>query len=132
MYIYIYIYNYRPVSITCVCSKLMEHIVTKHVVSHQEKYKILYDLQHGFRSKRSTETQLIAFSQDILKNLHSGQQTDVVIMDFAEAFDKVSHWRLAVKLRNYGITGSTNKWIEDFRKEHSASCVMDNIQLGLL
>ena len=30
------------------------------------------------------------------------------------AFDKVSHWRLAVKLKNYGITGSTNKWIEDF------------------
>jgi ribonuclease P/MRP protein subunit RPP40 len=35
-------------------------------------------------------------------------------MDFAKAFDKVSHWRLAIKLRNYGITGSVNKWIADF------------------
>ena len=83
--------NYRPVSLKCVCSKLLEHIVTKHVVAHLEKHNILYDMQHGFRSKRSTETQLIVFSQDILKNLSSGQQTDVVIMDFAKAFDKVSH-----------------------------------------
>ena len=115
--------NYRPISLTCVCSKLLEHIVTKHVVAHLEKHSILYDMQHGFRSKRSTETQLIAFSQDILKNLSSGQQTDVVIMDFAKAFDKVSYWRLAVKLKNYGITCSTNKWIEDFLSQRTQRVV---------
>ena len=115
--------NYRPVSLTCVCSKLLEHIVTKHAESHLEKHNILYDMQHGFRSKRSTETQLIAFTQGILKNLSSGQQTDIVIMDFAKAFDKVSHWRLAVKLKNYGITGSTNKWIEDFLNQRTQRVV---------
>ena len=41
-------------------------------------------------------------------------QTDVVIMDFAKAFDKVSHWRLVLKLRSYGITGQINKGIENF------------------
>ena len=101
--------NYRPVSLTCICSKLLEHIVTKHLLSHLEQYNILYDLQHGFRSKRSTETQLLAFTQDVLKNLGSGKQTDVIIMDFAKAFDKVSHWRLVIKLINYGITGTLNK-----------------------
>ena len=119
--------NYRPVSLTCVCSKLLEHIVTKHVLSHLEKHNILYDMQHGFRSKRSTETQLIAFTQDILKNVCTGQQTDVVIMDFAKAFDKVSHWRLAVKLRNYGITGSTNKWIEDFLHQRTQRVVCNGL-----
>ena len=114
--------NYRPVSLTCVCSKLLEH-VTKHMVAHLEKHNILYDMQHGFRSKRSTETQLIAFSQDILKNWSSGQQTDVVIVDFVKEFDKVSHWRLAVKLKNYGITGSTNKWIEDFLNQRTQRVV---------
>ena len=119
--------NYLPVSLMCVCSKLLEHIVTKHVLSHLEKHNILYDMQHGFRSKRSTETQLIAFTQDILKNLRSGQQTDVVIMDFAKAFDKVSHWRLAVKLRNYGITGSTNKWIVDFLHQRTQRVVCNGL-----
>ena len=84
------------------------------MLSHLEKNNILYDMQHGFRSKRSTETQLITFTQDALKNLGAGQQTDVIIMDFAKAFDKVSHWRLVTKLRNYGITGPVNRWIENF------------------
>ena len=35
-------------------------------------------------------------------------------MDFAKAFDKVSHWRLVLKLRSYGITGQINKGIENF------------------
>jgi hypothetical protein len=106
--------NYRPVSLTCICSKLLEHIVTKHIVNHLDKYNILYDLQHGFRSKRSTETQLLAFTEDVLQNLRAGLQTDVVVMDFAKAFDKVSHWRLILKLKKYGITGQTNGWVKAF------------------
>ena len=115
--------NYRPVSLTCLCSKVMEHIITKHMVTHLENNNILYDLQHGFRSKRSTETQLLAFTQDVLKNLRNGQQTDIIIMDFAKAFDKVSHWRLIKKLRNYGITGSVNKWVENFLLNRSQRVV---------
>ena len=106
--------NYRPVSLTCTCSKLLEHTITKHLLLHLNRNNILNNKQHGFRSGRSTETQLVAFTQDVLQNLRSGQQTDVVIMDFAKAFDKVSHWRLAIKLRKYGVTGSVNKWIANF------------------
>ena len=115
--------NYRPVSLTCICSKLLEHIVTKHLLCHLEQNKILYDLQHGFRSKRSTETQLITFTHDVLNNLKEGKQTDVIIMDFAKAFDKVSHWRLILKLKNYGITGQLNHWIEDFLHQRSQRVV---------
>jgi hypothetical protein len=48
-------------------------------------------LQHGFRRNRSCETQLIEFIDDLIKNLQEGLQTDVLIMDFAKAFDKVNH-----------------------------------------
>ena len=44
-------------------------------------------------------------------------------MDFAKEFEKVSHWRLAVKLKNYGITGSTNKWIEHFLSQRTRRIV---------
>ena len=50
--------NYRPVSFTCICSKLLEHIIYSHNFSHLKKYDILYKQQHGFRAKRSCETQL--------------------------------------------------------------------------
>ena len=43
--------NYHPVSLTCVCSKLMEHIISKHLINHLEANNILFNKQHGFRKK---------------------------------------------------------------------------------
>jgi hypothetical protein len=40
--------NYRPISLTCVCCKIFEHIVTSHIMKHAERSNILYPLQHGF------------------------------------------------------------------------------------
>ena len=59
--------NYRPVSLTCISCKLFEHIVCKHILGHLvlEDHEILTDLQHGFRSGRSCETQLITTFHDI-------------------------------------------------------------------
>ncbi|ESO00801.1 hypothetical protein HELRODRAFT_82506, partial [Helobdella robusta] len=36
---------------------------------------------------------------------------DIVYLDFARAFDKVPHKRLALKLEASGITRNTLKWI---------------------
>jgi len=33
--------NYRPVSLACVNSKIMEHMICKHIHNHLEKYDIL-------------------------------------------------------------------------------------------
>ena len=67
--------NYRPVSPTCISFKLFEHIVCKHILGHLEDHGILTDLQHGFRSGRSCETQLITTFHNIASayNKTSGQ-----------------------------------------------------------
>ena len=72
---------------------------------------ILADCQHGFRSRRSCETQLVQFVHDVISNLdgvmnRGHKQTDLIIMDFAKTFDKVPHRRLLHKLEKYGIRGS--------------------------
>ena len=41
--------NYRPVSLTCICCKLMEHILVSHISEHLDRYGILNASQHGFR-----------------------------------------------------------------------------------
>ena len=46
--------------------------------------KILYLLQHGFRKRRSCETQLIEFVLDIAFNMQKGIPNDVVVAAFAE------------------------------------------------
>ena len=42
--------NYRPVSLTCTCCKVLEHIVYSSVIKHLESNGILSEAQHGFRS----------------------------------------------------------------------------------
>ena len=86
--------NYRPISLTCILCKVMEHIVVSHIMKHLQSNNILYPLQHGFRNKRSCETQLLQFIDDEASNMDNGLQTDLCILDFAKAFDKVGHKRL--------------------------------------
>ena len=108
--------NYRPVLLTCICCKTLEHIIVSNINKHLAFESILADCQHGFRSQKSCETQLVQFFHDLFSNLvralnRNHRQTDVIIMDFAKAFDKVPHRRLLYKLDYYGIRGSTHKWI---------------------
>ena len=91
---------------------------------------ILADCQHGFRSRRSCETQLVQFVHDIISNLDGAmnrghKQTDLIIMDFAKAFDKVPHRRLLHKLDYYRIRGSTHKWISSWLSGRSQQVVLD-------
>ena len=41
--------NYRPVSLTCIINKCIEHILVINIMQHLDSKKILYALQHGFR-----------------------------------------------------------------------------------
>ena len=95
--------NYRPVSLTCIASKVLEHIVHSHVMKHLSQYGVLTDYQHGFRAKRSTETQLICTIHDIASAIQSNKTIHAAILDFSKAFDKVPHRRLLKKLDYYGI-----------------------------
>ena len=48
--------NYRPVSLTSVPCKLLEHIICRHMLKHLERHNVLTSLNHGFRSGYSCET----------------------------------------------------------------------------
>ena len=50
--------NYRPISLTCILCKTMEHIIASNLTRHFDKHNVLYDLQHGFCECRSCETKL--------------------------------------------------------------------------
>ena len=66
-------------------------IVCKHILGHLEDHEILTDLQHGFRSGRSCETQLITTFHDIASAYNKkGSQIDIAVLDF-KAFDTVPH-----------------------------------------
>ena len=79
-------------------------------------HSVLTDRQHGFRSKHSTESQLIITTQDLAQSLNNKLQVDMIIMDFSKAFDTVPHNRLLNKLNRYGILNKTHNSISNFLK----------------
>ena len=79
-----------------------------------DEEKILSDQQHGFRKRRSCETQQINTIQDLADGLNNHQQTDAILLHFSKVFDKVAHERLARNLHHYGIRGRTLEWIKSF------------------
>ena len=125
--------NYRPVSLTCITCKLFEHIVCKHILGHLEEHGILTDLQHGFRTGRSCETQLITTFQDIASAYNKkGSQIDIAVLDFSKAFDTVPHDGLLSKLKHYGIDDKIWTWISNFLKQRKQRVVVDGIQSDLV
>ena len=59
--------NYRPISLTYIFCKVLEHIMASQIVKHMNEHSLLYDLQHGCREKRSCETQLIMLVEDLAR-----------------------------------------------------------------
>jgi len=117
--------NYRPVSLTCVCSKLMEHIICSHIRTHYDKYNALTTLQHGFRTRRSCVTQLLITTQDLISTFDRKEQIDMIILDFSKAFDVVPHYSLMNKLKHYGVRGKVNIWINEFLTNRSQRVVVN-------
>ena len=112
--------NYRLASLTSICCKVMEHIISSQVMRHLDKNDILTDAQHGFRKRRSWETQLLLSSNDFMKSLDSNTQTDV-----AKAFDEVAHQRLLLKLQSIGMDGFTLRWIRSFLSQRDQTVILE-------
>ena len=118
--------NYSTVLLTCICCKLLEHVVVRSIMTHLETNQILYDWQHGFRVNKSTETQLVTLIHELSKNSDQEKQTDIVVLDFSKAFDKVSHRHLALKkLKYYDIEGKILDWINSFLSNRMQRVVLE-------
>ena len=90
--------NNRPISLTPVFCKLCEHILHSIILTHLANHKIPPDAQHGFRKRRSCDTQLLLALNDIARGLEDKSQTDVIFLDFSKAFDEVSYQGLLIKV----------------------------------
>lgn len=106
--------NYRPISLTSIPCKLLEHILYSHLVTFLETNSFFSPYQHGFRKTFSCETPLLCFTHNLNTILDRGSCADCLFLDFSKAFDKVCHKSLLVKLSQLNIDSNTFLWIEQF------------------
>ena len=119
-------------SLTCLCCKLLVHVVVSNMMKHVDQHKILTDCQHGFRTRRSCETELVTMIHDLTSAMDKGTQTDMVVLDFSKAFDRhhhhhVPHKRLLQKLHHYGIRGHLHQWVSDFLTGRTQNVVIEGV-----
>ena len=117
--------NYRPISLTCISSKVLVIIIHSHMMKHLERHAILTDVQRGLRAKLSTVTQLILTIHDMAKTIQENNFVHAAVLDFSKAFDEFPHKRLIYKLHYYGIRGPLSSWIESFLTNRSQSVVCE-------
>lgn len=75
----------------------------------------------------SCESQLLEFTNELIMST-AKKQTDVILLDFSKAFDKVPHNRLLLKLHHYGIRDDALAWIKDFLSNRQQCVVVGGKQ----
>ena len=122
--------NYRPISLLSLISKTLEKVVNMHVSNFVKPS--LNKVQHGFCRKRSCTTQLLSVYHDVGKALDSGNEADMIYLDFSKAFDSVSHRKLVLKLEQHGISGSLLCWIVDYLNNRRQCVVINGVASSYL
>lgn len=111
--------NYRPISLTSIPCKILEHIIYSQLVQFLESNLFFSTAQHGFRKSFSCETQLLSFTHDLHLALDRGSQVDCIFFYFSKAFDEVSHKLLLLKLNSLNIDANVLSWITCFLTNRS-------------
>lgn len=106
--------SYRPISLTSVCSKIMEHIIHSQIANFLTSVKFFHPNQHGFQRGLSCDTQLALFIHDLSASVDLNIPVDALFIDFEKAFDKVPHNRLLLKLSQLSLNQLVYNWIQDF------------------
>lgn len=107
--------SFRPIAVLSVFGKIFEAILSDRIncqIGHQ-----LHNSQHGFRTARSTTTNLVSHVDYICAQMDKRMQVDAAYFDFKKAFDLVDNDLLLEKL---AIIGFVPKLLNFF------SCYLNN------
>ncbi|XP_040064462.1 uncharacterized protein LOC120838546, partial [Ixodes scapularis] len=76
--------NYRPISLTSVCCKIIEHNIYIYIMIHQNTNNLLLENQHGFQYKRLCQTQLFELVTELLDTIHKSFYTEAIFIHFSK------------------------------------------------
>ena len=88
--------------------------IREHIIGYMKKNKFFSKKQYGFINGCSTTMQLLTVLDKWTEALDAGHSINCVYMDYAKAFDTVSHRRFIYKLSTYSITEDVVSWINGF------------------
>jgi hypothetical protein len=125
--------NYRGISLLSAVGKLLERCIAEQLIAYIEENQLLKKNQHGFRAKKSCETQLIEFLNFVTECVNNGDAVDVIYADMRKAFDVVPHKRLIRKCElSFGLSGRLLAWIKNYLSDRFQSVSINGVASPLL
>lgn len=98
--------EFRPISITCVISKIFAIILNNQIINYLESESILHDHQSGFRQNHSCTTALLNISEKIRKSISNKKVVIYISLDIKSAFPSVPHDALLKICEQSGFSDS--------------------------
>ena len=105
------------------CGKVMEKLLVNSMMLFLQSNHLISKNQFGFMSRRSTCSQFLATLNDWTLAVNNHAKVDAVYIDFAKAFDSISHVKL---IHAYGIDTNLLNWISNFLSERTQSVYIGN------
>ena len=124
--------NYRPISLLPIFSKIFEKVMYNRLILFLDTYKLLYELQFGFRKDHSTCAALIMLIDKITSELEKGNFVLGVFLDYSKAFDCINHSILLQKLHYYGIRGIALEWFRNYLSDRKQFVYFNNTKSNYL
>ncbi len=106
--------NYRPVSLTSIVCKIMERIIRDQMMVYLVENNLISKEQQGFLNNKSCNTNLLETLDLITQAFGEDYSIDILFLDFAKAFDSVSHFKLLKKLFGLGFVSFMLNWCKAF------------------
>ena len=118
--------NLCPISLLPILSKVCERLAHCQFVDFLNRSGKISKFQSGNRKSHSTETTLLQFTDDILKNMEEKKISLIVLLDMSKAFDSIQHERLLMKLHKIGISTTAWTWFESCLSKRSQFVRIEN------
>ena len=100
------------------------------MIAFVEGNGVLTEDQHGFRTKKSTEMALQAFTKSVQEAIENKLNPTGIFLDLTKAYDVLNHRILLSKLESYGIRGVTNRWFESYLSLQKQCVEINSRKLG--
>ncbi|XP_050558188.1 uncharacterized protein LOC126912056 [Spodoptera frugiperda] len=106
--------HFRPISILPFLSKVLEACAHKQFSCFIARHNLLSPLQSGFRPGHSTATALLKVTGDIREGIGETKVTIMVLIDFSNAFNAVSHDILESILSHLMVSPGALDWFRSY------------------
>ena len=73
--------NYRPFSLTSSICKVTETCLSQHFVNYCDTNNLISDVQHGFKNKRTTQSNMFEMCNFMVNNIDCGNNVNLITID---------------------------------------------------